>query len=220
MPKALIFSDSFMIAMKPYFAETFHRLVIVPHKGLTFDPALIEKEKPDIVIYELVERLIRNEIQDDRTVLNRISQPVLDEIVGSAGTRMKNIRFGDGFVLLGARVLDSKKGKTVQLVWKSLKKQSLSYSNAIHLVNKEGKTLSYFDYLQNNGQTVVNPGDTWLDEVHIPGSYMKDISTIGIGIYSRKDGESVLLPIDRGPRDLGGKRLLIPLPLKPEPPTP
>ncbi len=45
MPKALIFADSFMIAMTPYFGETFHRLVIVPHKGLTFDPALIEKEK-------------------------------------------------------------------------------------------------------------------------------------------------------------------------------
>ena len=170
MPKALIFADSFMIAMRPYFAETFHRVVIVPHKGLTFDPALIEKEKPDIVIYEVVERLLRNEIHDDRTVLNKISQPVLDEIVGSAGTQMKNIRFGDGFVLLGARLLDSKNGKTVQLVWKSLKKQPLSYSVAIHLINKQGNTLHYFDYLQNNGQTVVNPGDTWLDEVRIPGS--------------------------------------------------
>ncbi len=119
------------------------------------------------MIYELVERLVRNEIQDDRTVLNRISQPVLDEIVGSAGTRMKNIRFGDGFVLLGARLLDTKNGKTVQLVWKSLKKQPLSYSVAIHLMNKEGKTLYCFDYLQNNGQTVVIPGDAWLDEVRI-----------------------------------------------------
>ena len=158
MPKALIFSDSFMIAMKPYFAETFHRIVIVPHKGLTFDTDLIEKEKPDIVIYELVERLVRNEIHDDRTVLNRIAQPVLDEIVGSAGTQMKNIRFGDGFVLLGARLLDSKKGKTVQLVWKSLKRQTLSYSNAIHLIDKEGKTLSYFDYLQNNGRDSCQSG--------------------------------------------------------------
>ncbi len=71
MPKAVLFSDSFMMAMKKYFSETFHRLVIVPHKGLTFDSDLIEKEKPDIVIYELVERSVRKKIPDDRRLLNR-----------------------------------------------------------------------------------------------------------------------------------------------------
>ena len=106
----------------------------------------------------------------------------------------------------------------MQLVWKSLKKQSLSYINAIHLVNKEGKILSGFDYPQNRGETVVNSGDTWLDDVRIPRSKMKDVSAIALeSIQEKRTG---LLPIDRGQRDWDGKRLLIPLPLKPEPPTP
>ena len=46
-PNVLIFSDSFIIGMMKYLAETFRRTVMVPHNGLAFDTALINAEKPD-----------------------------------------------------------------------------------------------------------------------------------------------------------------------------
>ena len=207
MPNIWIYSDSFIWGLVNYLCETFHRVVIVSHNGLSFDPALIEEEKPDMVIYEVVERAIRKKIYADREFLKKIEPAILNNLLTSPGIQLKKIRFGDRFSLLGLKIIDAKKGQTVQLIWKSLKKQSLSYINAIHLVDKEGKILSGFDYRQNKGEAVVSSGDTWFDEVSIPR--MKGASAIAIGIYTKKEG---LLPIDRGPRDWDGKRLVIPLP--------
>lgn len=54
LPKALIFRDSFAWPLIPFLAESFQSSVFV----WTFDflPALIEREKPDLVIIECVER--------------------------------------------------------------------------------------------------------------------------------------------------------------------
>ena len=215
-PDVLIFSDSFIRGIIKYLDESFRRTVVVPHNGLAFDTHLINAEKPDLVIYELIERAARIEIFNDRTLLNRMKPPILKDFFASPETQLKNIRFGDEFVLLGLRMIDIKRCQTLQLVWKSLKKQSLSYINAIHLVNKDGKILTGFDYPQNRAETVVNPGDIWLDDVGIPRAKMEDASALAIGIYTKKTG---LLPIDRGERDWDGKRLLISLPLKSEPST-
>jgi hypothetical protein len=58
LPKALIFRDSFASPLIPFLAESFQSSVFV----WTFDflPELIEREKPDIVIYECVERYIHS----------------------------------------------------------------------------------------------------------------------------------------------------------------
>ena len=54
--KILIFRDSFSIALKKYLNETFGESVYIwKHK---FDKELIEKEKPDIVLYQLGERVV------------------------------------------------------------------------------------------------------------------------------------------------------------------
>ncbi|MDP2683423.1 MAG: hypothetical protein Q8P20_00035 [bacterium] len=54
LPKAVIFRDSFMNVVEPYLSEHFRRSSYV----WTYDilPHVIEIEKPDIVIYEFVER--------------------------------------------------------------------------------------------------------------------------------------------------------------------
>ena len=54
LPKAVIFRDSFSSAAWPFLAERFQRSVFLwEHR---FQPHIVEAEKPDIVIYEAVER--------------------------------------------------------------------------------------------------------------------------------------------------------------------
>ncbi|MFP5212843.1 MAG: alginate O-acetyltransferase AlgX-related protein [Acidobacteriota bacterium] len=56
LPRAGVFRDSFSWALIPFLAESFQRVVFV----WTFDflPELIEREKPDVVIFECVERYL------------------------------------------------------------------------------------------------------------------------------------------------------------------
>jgi hypothetical protein len=54
LPKAVIFRDSFSSAAWPFLAERFQRSVFLwEHR---FQPHIVEAEKPDVVIYEAVER--------------------------------------------------------------------------------------------------------------------------------------------------------------------
>ncbi len=53
LPKAVVFHDSFMIYMAPFLAQHFRH---VTFSRTPFDPALVEREKPDVVIELRVER--------------------------------------------------------------------------------------------------------------------------------------------------------------------
>jgi alginate O-acetyltransferase complex protein AlgJ len=54
LPKAIVYHDSMAIYLMPLVSENFSRVLFV--SGQRLDAALIEREKPDIVIEELVER--------------------------------------------------------------------------------------------------------------------------------------------------------------------
>jgi alginate O-acetyltransferase complex protein AlgJ len=54
LPRAVVYRDSMAIPLIPMLAENFSRVVFV--SGIPFDPALIKREKPDVVIEEMVER--------------------------------------------------------------------------------------------------------------------------------------------------------------------
>ena len=56
LPRAVVYRDSMAIPLIPLLAENFSRVVFVSSRG--FDAALIEREKPDIVIEEMVERTL------------------------------------------------------------------------------------------------------------------------------------------------------------------
>ena len=56
LPRALLYRDSMADALIPMLAENFSRLVVVAERRL--DPALIERERPDVLIEELVERML------------------------------------------------------------------------------------------------------------------------------------------------------------------
>jgi hypothetical protein len=54
LPRAVVLRDSMAILLIPLLSENFSRVVYVAMREL--DPGLIEREKPDIVIEEMVER--------------------------------------------------------------------------------------------------------------------------------------------------------------------
>ena len=56
LPRAVVYRDSMAIPLIPMLAENFSRVVFVSSRG--FDTELIEREKPDIVIEEMVERTL------------------------------------------------------------------------------------------------------------------------------------------------------------------
>jgi len=59
LPSVVIFGDSFaMTALKDYLSESFRRTVVIRADVGAFEPDLIIKEKPDLVIQETVERFL------------------------------------------------------------------------------------------------------------------------------------------------------------------
>jgi alginate O-acetyltransferase complex protein AlgJ len=58
LPRAIVFRDSFMTALAPFLSEHFRRAIYVWQ--CEFDATLVEQEKPDFVIQELVERTLVN----------------------------------------------------------------------------------------------------------------------------------------------------------------
>ncbi len=58
-PKAVIFGDSFSEQIRPFFGESLRRVVNLHHIrpiDPQFDTRFLEREKPDVVIQQLVER--------------------------------------------------------------------------------------------------------------------------------------------------------------------
>ena len=56
LPRAIVYRDSMAIPLIPMLAENFSRVIFVTGRNL--DPALIDRENPDIVIEEMVERAL------------------------------------------------------------------------------------------------------------------------------------------------------------------
>jgi hypothetical protein len=60
LPRAVVFRDSFAGAMVPFLSEAFgHVRFVYDHQP---DPRLIEVEKPDVVILEMVERYVARSV--------------------------------------------------------------------------------------------------------------------------------------------------------------
>jgi hypothetical protein len=59
LPRAVVFRDSFGIALAPFLAEYFGKSVFVWDRR--FDRELVAREKPSVVIYEVVERALMDQ---------------------------------------------------------------------------------------------------------------------------------------------------------------
>jgi hypothetical protein len=72
LPRAVMFHDSFGAHLIPYLSEHFRRIVYAWERPdyPVFDGALVERERPDVVIQQIVERKLavyfpRESIADD-----------------------------------------------------------------------------------------------------------------------------------------------------------
>jgi hypothetical protein len=59
LPRAVAFCDSFTMAMMPLLSNHFHRVLYIWQHFPGFDTDLVERERPDVVIQEMVERKLQ-----------------------------------------------------------------------------------------------------------------------------------------------------------------
>lgn len=126
---------------------------------------------------------------------------------------MRDIQFGDNFVLKSCAARWTPTGLQVDLVWQSLRAQPLKYIHAVHFVGEEGKLLGGMDHQQEVNGARVKAGDTWLETLTITNEQLAGVRALGFGIY--EPGHS-LLPVSVGERDWGGGRLLMHIPAGPK----
>lgn len=117
--------------------------------------------------------------------------------------------FESRFILRGLDIQCGEDALDLKIAWQSNVFQRLNLTNAIHLIDQDGNILGQSDYQQPARWLGVSSGDIWVDTVRIPsGQINRDAKSLAIGLY---DGSGRLLQVDRGPRDWGGRRLVIPL---------
>jgi len=96
LPKAVIFRDSSFTWILPFLSESFSRIVAVGTPHLYYD--LIEREKPDIVILEMIERWVGPPQESpafivEKTPLQQLSELSVDEIAGKTGLILGYVDF-------------------------------------------------------------------------------------------------------------------------------
>jgi len=64
LPRAVLFRDSFAAQLIPFLAEDFERILCIWNSA--FERAIIEAERPNVVIQEIVERLLERALPADR----------------------------------------------------------------------------------------------------------------------------------------------------------
>ena len=69
LPRAVMFQDSFGHALRPFLSEHFQRAFY--SWQVLFDPAVIEGERPGVVLQELVERSLMEDFPPDPDEVTR-----------------------------------------------------------------------------------------------------------------------------------------------------
>ena len=131
------------------------------------------------------------------------------KIAAASPPEVRGVQFGKKFALLGVVAKPANAGVAFELAWKSLARQRLESLVPVHVVDAEGGILAQADYRQRPEHGEVREGAIWIDVVTIPHQALQGAAALAISIV--EPGEKSL-PADRGPRDWGGNRLLVPLP--------
>jgi hypothetical protein len=69
LPKAVVFRDSYFGLMQPFFSENFRDCIYLWTKDLSAE--VVEKEKPDIVVFEMLETNIDKLLEDNPTGIRK-----------------------------------------------------------------------------------------------------------------------------------------------------
>ncbi|PLK49121.1 acyltransferase [Uliginosibacterium sp. TH139] len=123
---------------------------------------------------------------------------------------IRGARFGSVAELKGYYFVERGDGATLHLIWEALGVVDRNTSFAVHLVQSpEGNPVSQGDYIGKRIAT--RDKQLFEDSVVLWGGALKSACYIAVGIYPT--GTGGLVSISHGPTDLGGRRLLIPVPL-------
>ena len=117
--------------------------------------------------------------------------------------------FGALFTLQGLAMQCEADGLHLRLAWQSNALQSPPYTTAVHLIDASGNILAQADHRQALATPVSAPGTIRVDtQVIAPEQFREGTVALALGLF---DDRVVLLPIDRGPRDWGDRRLIVPV---------
>ena len=87
LPRAVMFRDSFTTKLVPLLSEHFARIVYIREHAMKAD--MILKEKPDLVIEQILERLIGNPIKNEEA----LGKPTLERHFHSLAFVMEDRNF-------------------------------------------------------------------------------------------------------------------------------
>ena len=140
-----------------------------------------------------------------------LKEAAVSELLFRNKPLVRNVAFGDQFMLLGALKRPGLEGFFVDFYWKSLRTQPKAYVVFTHLLDASGKIVGVLDHPQDGNKALVKNGMIWRDSVYVPASRLAGVKSIGLGLYIPPAVPSAL-PIRNGITDWDGRRLLIPLP--------
>jgi len=121
---------------------------------------------------------------------------------------VRDVKFGTRLVLVGASISRAPQDVSLELTWQSMHRQQLRSNVLLHVVDSDGKILGQADYQQDPAHSEVPAGKFWADQIRLPLEAVQHASAVAIGFYGTNAEDLVA---DRGPRDWGGRRLLLPL---------
>jgi hypothetical protein len=144
-----------------------------------------------------------------RPAIEVVANDEAAQVAAATPASLRDVQFGDAFMLKGIRTTRGTSGLTLELVWQALRPVTLSYMNAVHLLDAQGQIVGQESYSQDATHPTVEGGQAWKDVVTIPDEELMGVTTLGLGIYSAS--EPSLLQISKGPRDWDDHRLLLDL---------
>jgi peptidoglycan/LPS O-acetylase OafA/YrhL len=140
--------------------------------------------------------------------LDRVGVGEANRLAAAGVPAARGVRFGNRFELLGARIQVADSWLTIDLVWRSLRDQTLDRRVGVHLTDSSGAIRTQADYAQSIAGGSVEEGALWRETISVPRSRLAGSQNLALAVY---DLGSVL-EVDRGPRDWNNTRLVLLLP--------
>ncbi len=138
--------------------------------------------------------------------LRFIDERQVDALAEHGSVEIRNLRFGDLFLLKTLSHEWSGDNLKLNLVWQSLADQRLDFIHAVHFVDDKAALLGGADHPQDLNKCRIAAGKIWVETLMLSKKQMKNAVSLGLGIYPL-GGE--LLQVSGGVRDWDNRRLLI-----------
>jgi hypothetical protein len=120
---------------------------------------------------------------------------------------LRDIRFGDGYVLRSATVVRAECGRQLQLIWESLTPHNDWFHAVVQFKDKSGKVIDSVDGASKFPRGGVSPGQVWKQRIYLPKDLCDDSDQIVMVLLKpKKLGE---YPIRDGPVDESGRLIVV-----------